>query len=157
MNAILASISSWFSGRKRKDGSGGLASEVAILCLLREDGDQSLIAEACRKFQWRVQFTSTVEQAQRLLARTDFQIVLLDRDLAGDDWREAMTRLGTPSGAWCILLVSKVFDDYLWNEVVRIGGYDVLAKPLRERDVTRALRLAWSYWMSANRPASKTR
>jgi len=42
-------------------------------------------------------------------------------------------------------------DDYLWNEVVRRGGYDVLSKPLREEDLMRAIKLAWAYWNSAAR------
>jgi hypothetical protein len=44
-----------------------------------------------------------------------------------------------------------VVDTYLWNEVVSKGGFDVLSKPLREDDVVRAVRLAWSYWNSATR------
>jgi len=51
----------------------------------------------------------------------------------------------------CVLLVSRVVDDYLWNEVVRRGGYDVLSKPLREEEVARAIKLAWAYWNSAAR------
>ena len=49
------------------------------------------------------------------------------------------------SGGACIVLISTVVDAYLWNEVVRNGGYEVLAKPLREEDVAKAVRLAWSY------------
>jgi len=49
------------------------------------------------------------------------------------------------------MLVSKVIDDYLWNEVVCYGGYEVLAKPVREGEVSRAVRLAWSYWSSATK------
>jgi FixJ family two-component response regulator len=48
-----------------------------------------------------------------------------------------------------VILTSRVVDDYLWQEVIRYGGYDVLSKPLREEDVVRSVRLAWSYWNSA--------
>jgi FixJ family two-component response regulator len=48
-----------------------------------------------------------------------------------------------------VILVSKVADDYLWNEVVRRGGHDLLVTPLREEDVVRAIRLGWSYWDSS--------
>ena len=47
------------------------------------------------------------------------------------------------------MLVSRVMDGYLWNEVVCNGGYDVLAKPLREDEVCRVVKLARSYWISA--------
>jgi hypothetical protein len=54
----------------------------------------------------------------------------------------------------CVILVSGVLDAYLWDEVVRTGGYDVLYKPLREDDVVRSVRLAWSYWNSAIKTAA---
>ena len=47
------------------------------------------------------------------------------------------------------MLVSKVIDDYLWSELVANGGYEVLRKPLREDEVFRSVRMAWSYWSSA--------
>jgi len=49
-------------------------------------------------------------------------------------------------------LVSKVADEYLWNEIVRRGGYDILSKPLQEDEVVRAIKLARSYWSSTSLP-----
>jgi hypothetical protein len=54
----------------------------------------------------------------------------------------------------CIMLVSKVIDDYLWNELVSNGGYEVLRKPLREEEVSRAVKMAWTYWSSAMKRAA---
>lgn len=54
------------------------------------------------------------------------------------------------------MLASKVIDDYLWNELVSCGGYEVMGKPLREDEVSRAVRMAWSYWSSAAKRASST-
>jgi len=152
---IMAVISGFL--RKWTGKTAPAAKGVAILCLLSEAADRSLISETSRRNGWNVSLAGDLEQAQRLLARTDFQIVLFDRDMAGEGWRQAITRLVMSSGAPSILLISKVFDDYLWNEVVRNGGYDVLTKPLQERDVARAVKLAWSYWMSANRRALSPR
>jgi CheY-like chemotaxis protein len=148
VHPILAAIFKLLDRRKSRIAPD--RAPVTILCLLGEENDQRVIEELCRDRAWSVLFARDLEEAQRLLERTEFQILLLDRDLTGDRWREAMTRLVTPSGALCILLVSKVFDDYLWNEVVRNGGYDVLPKPLRPPDVARAVKLAWSYWASGN-------
>lgn len=52
------------------------------------------------------------------------------------------------------MLISPVADDYLWNEVVSNGGYDVLAKPLRQQDVLRAVKFAWSYLNSTRQAAA---
>lgn len=37
-----------------------------------------------------------------------------------------------------VILISRVADEYLWNELFRIGGFDVLRKPLRADEVERA-------------------
>ena len=43
-------------------------------------------------------------------------------------------------------MTSPVNDGYLWGEVIRRGGYDVLAKPLEEDQTVRFVNLAWSLW-----------
>jgi FixJ family two-component response regulator len=65
--------------------------------------------------------------------------------------------LATASGGACVLLISTVADDNLWNEVVLNGGYDVLRKPLREADLLRAVKLAWSYWNGIRQIATMTK
>jgi hypothetical protein len=74
--------------------------------------------------------------------------MLFDRDIAGRDWRDFVAGFAAASSGVCIMLLSKVIDDNLWNDLVVNGGYEVLRKPLREDEVTRVVRMAWSYWSS---------
>ncbi len=87
-----------------------------------------------------------MQAASRLKA----PVILCDRDLPGADWREAVQVLATSSRGACVILLSSVLDDYLRDEVGRKGGHDVLSKPLREDDVVRAVKLAWTYWNSTS-------
>jgi len=98
-------------------------------------------------------FAETCNEARAAVDRLRAPVILCDRDLPGEDWREVVEILARPPQRTCIILISKVVDDYLWNEAVKRGGHDVLPKPLREEDVVRAVRLAWSYWNSARRRA----
>jgi FixJ family two-component response regulator len=125
-------------------------AQIRVLCLLADPRDRTVVDDVCQKNAWNVHFAAQVDE-DRLLRPN---IILLDRDLTESGWRESMIALAESSPGACIMLASQVMDGYLWNEVVRHGGYDVLAKPLREPDVSRALRLAWSYWSSANPPRS---
>ena len=69
-----------------------------------------------------------------------------DTDLvAGLDWRDVLATLAASRPDCSVILTSPVNDEYLWEEVVRRGGYDVLAKPLQEDQTVRAVNLAWSY------------
>ena len=80
-------------------------------------------------------------------------VILCDRDLPGNGWRGMVEGLASSPHRACVILVSAVVDTYLWNEVVRTGGFDVLSKPIRDDDVARAVRLAWSYWNAATKPS----
>jgi len=82
-------------------------------------------------------------------------VILCDRDLPETNWREAVRSLAALPHRPVVILLSKVADEYLWNEVFRIGGFDILARPLRTEEVRRAVGLALSYWRSEAATAVK--
>lgn len=132
----------WRLIRKPRETSG----EISLLCLLADDCDRAMIAGVCRKNGWKVSFATQADEARHAARRLKPHIILFDRALAEADWRDVIARLGESCPGTCILLASTVIDGYLWNEVVRHGGYEVLRKPLHAPDVSRAVRLAWAYW-----------
>jgi DNA-binding response OmpR family regulator len=138
----------------RKPKEACAKTPVTVVCFLSEDQDRSLMTDLCRRQRWAVFFAATRQQADRALQELKPQIMLFDRDLAGQGWREFVTSFAAASGGICIMLVSKVIDDYLWNELVSNGGYEVLRKPLREEEVSRAVKMAWTYWSSAVKRAA---
>lgn len=147
----------WGSGETHPRREGGSISIVSVLCLLAEEQDRSLISDLSQRNRWEAFFATTREEAVRVLPTLKPQIIFFDRDLAGQDWRGFVTGFAAASGRACIMLVSKVIDDYLWNELVSNGGYEVLRKPLREDEVFRAVRMAWSYWSSAAKRVSSSK
>jgi DNA-binding NtrC family response regulator len=130
---------------------------IRVVALLAEDNDRSVIYDICQKNHWEVFFAETVEEVQHRVNKLSPQIVLFDRDMAGASWRTDMSSIGSLSTGPCVMLVSRVMDGYLWNEVVCNGGYDVLAKPLREDEVCRVVKLARCYWVSAQKSPAASR
>jgi len=100
-----------------------------------------------------MRFASSIDEARTSSEANQPQIILVDRDLEVLDWRNAVSSLAARGGP-CVLLVSRVVDDLLRNEVVNNGGYEVLRKPLIEEDVERNVKLAWSYWNGIRRTAT---
>ena len=78
-------------------------------------------------------------------------IVMLDRDLASPDWRPVVRQFASHPNCACVILASRVIDDYLWEEVIIHGGYDVLVKPFQERELIHTLEFAWS--VTKSRPS----
>ena len=127
---------------------------LAIIGLVTSDEDRRLLAGICNRNGWYLLYADTCEEARAALDKLKAPVILCDRDLPGKGWRETVEGLASSPHRACIILVSGVLDAYLWDEVVRTGGYDVLYKPLREDDVVRSVRLAWSYWNSAKKTAA---
>ncbi len=124
---------------------------ITVIGLAIRDEDRRVLAGSSSRSHWNVLFTDTCDEARAAVDQLGAPVILCDRDLPGEDWRDVVEVLSSSPHRTCVILISKVVDDYLWNETVKRGGHDVLPKPLREEDVVRAVRLAWSYWNSARR------
>jgi DNA-binding response OmpR family regulator len=125
-------------------------TRVAVVALLRDQPDRKLLDSICHEHDWVVHFAESCQGAAEAAKELEAPIILCDRDLPGTEWRPAVQTLAaSPSGA-CVILISSVLDEYLRSEVGLMNGYDVLAKPLREDDVVRAIKLAWAYWKQCN-------
>lgn len=130
------------------------AARVIIVALVIEAQDRILLASIGRGHHWDMHFADTAQAALAAANELSAPIILYDRDLPGTEWRNVVQTLASSPHSACVILISKVSDDYLWNEVARTGGYDVLPKPLQEADVVRAVKLASSYWNSTIRAAT---
>jgi hypothetical protein len=147
MHSLLTAVSDIFRKRELRP---------TIVSLLAER-DQAIVLGLAGRSHWDIFFAANCSDALARAGKVKAQILFIDRDLAGVDWRETMSAFASLSNGICIVLVSRVIDAYLWNEVIRHGGYEVLPKPLREEDVLRAVALAWSYWNSSARSSSINR
>jgi FixJ family two-component response regulator len=131
-------------------------SRLEIVGLVADEQDRRLLAGLGSRNHWSVTFADNFETAQSLSVQLRASAILCDRDVPGREWWEVVEDLSQSRHRPCVLLVSRVVDDYLWNEVARRGGYDVLSKPLREEELARAIKLAWAYWNSAARRRAHT-
>jgi CheY-like chemotaxis protein len=115
---------------------------LRILILSMSLDDRLLIEQMAKEQEWILRFTHSPEEGFTLAEQNHFEVVLCDRNQHGYPWREVVDRLATISPQSCILLVSPVTEDYLWRDVLQLGGYDVLTRPLREPAVQHAVNAA---------------
>ena len=121
-------------------------ARVPVVALILDEEDRSVLAKASAGQTWDVHFAESYDQTSDIAKRLAAPVILLDRDWPGMEWKKAVESLAALRHRACVVLVSGVADTYLWQEVVRQDGYDILAKPLRPLDVSRVIRLALSYW-----------
>jgi hypothetical protein len=127
----------------------GRVGGITMVALITNHLDRELLSRLAREHRWVLHFAGNCGEAWNALNESKAPIVLCDRELPATEWRDVIQMMTSSEHRAYALLVSKVSDDYLWNEVIRRGGHDLLATPLQEEDVLRAIRLGWSYWNSS--------
>ncbi len=130
----------------RNAGSAATPGRVPIVALLAGEDDRGVLAHVSAGEPWDVHFTASFEAARDAAHRFGAPVVVLDRDWPGAEWRTVVHELARASQRTCVILVSGVADEYLCQELIRSGGYDVLAKPLHAAALARVVKLALSYW-----------
>jgi DNA-binding NtrC family response regulator len=118
---------------------------IPVLAIACQDLERKSLSAFSVRGQWNLVLTESCEEALEALKKMRAAVILCDRDLPGLDWRDALEKLSAARPDCPIVLTSSVNDEYLWDEVIHKGGYDVLSKPLQEDLTVRAVNLAWSY------------
>jgi DNA-binding NtrC family response regulator len=102
--------------------------------------DQGRLSEIAQSASWELVLRPTLEEGVTLLRTNEhFIVVVLDRDLPGVVWRQAISTLAALVPGARVMLASSVNDDMLWQGVIEEGGYDVLSKPFRSDQVLRSI------------------
>jgi FixJ family two-component response regulator len=128
-------------------------SRIPVVALVANEQDRQLLARVSSLEPLEMHFVASRDEASSLANELTAPVILLDRDWPGTEWRVMVQNLAASPHQACVVLVSALADDHLWQELVRQGGYDILVKPLREEDVNRVIKLAVSYWISITRTA----
>ncbi|HEY4361123.1 MAG TPA: response regulator [Bryobacteraceae bacterium] len=132
---------------------GTASPGIPVVAMVVNQPDRNVLTAVGTQEPFAIRFAESYEEACSLARQLSAPVILVDRDWPGSDWRGAVETFAALPHAACVILVSGVADDYLWQELIRRGGYDVLGKPLRREDVARVLKLALSYWQASTNPA----
>jgi len=82
-------------------------------------------------------------------------VVVCERDLADCDWKDVLEVTASLPNPPPVIVTSRLADEYLWAEVLNLGGFDVLAKPLDRHEVSRVLNYAWEHWANQAYPTER--
>jgi len=72
--------------------------------------------------------------------------VLCSSSLPDGDWRMLLGTMQAMPDPPRLIVLSRLADERLWAEVLNLGGHDVLAVPLGEKELEWALNMAWLGW-----------
>lgn len=96
-------------------------------------------------YDWRIGRALSADEARALISAQPTPIVIYDSDSNGGNWRGAFKSMSDLPAHPCVLLASRVADDYLLQEVVRNHGYDLFPKSAPSEKLIHCLKFAWSW------------
>ena len=126
---------------------------VSAVAIGEFGADRLLLHDVFAKPGWRLFEARDRRHAMRLLESTPVQVVIADDELPNWKWKRILTDLRRLAHPPELIVTSRTADDYLWAEVLNIGGYDVLPQPLARDEVERVIAAAWRHY---SRPAPKS-
>lgn len=128
------------TGRTQPSGE-----RIKLVAITQDPDDAAKLRQIASSCGWRISIVDSSSAAVVSLADQPTPLVICDRDLSGEAWRDVLAKIAALPLAVCVLLASSVVDDYLWNDVIRHHGYDVVAKPYQLEELHRVVAFAWSW------------
>ncbi len=124
-------------------------ARATLLIAGLEEEDRQTLARAANRFGCDLIGAGTVREAIRLVRDRVIRVIVCSRDLPDGDWQQLLGLSAICKPPAKVIVVSRLADNRLWSEVLNLGGYDLLAAPLDEREVSYVLDSAFRISYSA--------
>ena len=112
---------------------------VSALLVGEFGADFPLVRAVFRKCGWRLFEALDRKCALRHLRRSAVQVVIADSAIDGWNWKQVLDDTRRTAPAPQLVVASREADDYLWSEVLNLGGYDVLPRPFERDELERVV------------------
>lgn len=116
---------------------------VEVLSISGLEADHDFLRRLFGRSKWNLVAARSCVEGLRLLRRNPLRVIVCERDLPDGRWRDLWDSLASLSSRPPLIVTSLHADNCLWAEVLNLGGYDVLAKPLAAQEVLRVVTAAW--------------
>jgi DNA-binding response OmpR family regulator len=117
-----------------------------VLAICPGAQDRALMREILGRNCMKLYQAATGREGAEFLWRHLPQVVICEARLPDADWKEVLGQTAQLRDGPRLIVISSQADDSLWAEVLNLGGYDLLPKPLVPEEVARVAGLAWQNW-----------
>ena len=78
-----------------------------------------------------------------LLRCNPVRVVMTERDLPLGNWKDVLAAIQQLPQIPMLIVTARLADEYLWAEVLNLGGYDVLSQPFQVAELLWVFGNAW--------------
>ncbi|MGD0498717.1 MAG: hypothetical protein ABSC23_09815 [Bryobacteraceae bacterium] len=112
---------------------------VTALLVGEYGNDRLLMRDIFHNLGWRLMEAPARREAMNCLRRNPVQVVLAESEVPHWGWKKILGDLRGLARPPQLIVTSRSADECLWSEVLNLGAYDVLARPLARDEVERVI------------------
>lgn len=103
---------------------------ITVLAVVLETNDRAQIERVSLDRKWNLQFAATFQEARAALREGTVDVVISDSHIGEEhSWRDLLNAMRDITEPAALIVADRQADETLWVEVLKEGGFDVLAKP----------------------------
>jgi DNA-binding NtrC family response regulator len=119
---------------------------VTVLLVSPFDEDHLNLRSITRHSNLQPHSARSQAEALEFLQENLTPVVISECDLPDGTWRDLLSEFARMQCAPLLVVTSRFADEHLWSEVLNLGAYNVLAKPLSTKEVFHVVGLAAQSW-----------
>lgn len=123
-------------------------ANVNLLLISPFEKDSGDLREILGHSRWLQRDAHTKLEALEFLRHNLTPIVICESELPDGTWQDVLSELAALEPQPALVVTSRLADDALWAEVLHLGGFNVLSKPLNLNEVMHVVSYAWMLWKS---------
>jgi DNA-binding NtrC family response regulator len=132
-------------------------NRTTVLAIVPNEEDYRPLEEMFAHSNWTVHRVRTRMEALDCLRACDYPVVLCEVELPDGWWRDVLSDVDRMADHPLLIVTAPHGDTRLWAEVLNLGGFDVLEKPLNRTEVFTVVSFAWHQWHRRSRAAKHAR
>jgi DNA-binding response OmpR family regulator len=114
-----------------------------VLCVTANTDQSEALNRIFAHTNWMITPVESIGRAMECLRSKKIPVVLCDATLPDGSWRELLEQIRLLEQPPEVIVFSSRADEWLWADVLEMGGYDVLECPFDVPEVYRVISLAW--------------
>jgi DNA-binding response OmpR family regulator len=119
---------------------------VNVLLISPFEKDSSDLCEILGQSGWQQHDARTKREALEFLRDNPTPIVICESELADGTWKDVLSEIAALESPPALVVTSRLADDALWAEVLHLGGFNVLSKPLDTKEVMHVVSYGGMLW-----------
>jgi len=116
--------------------------KITILTVSPDAEDGKSLEELLQPERCHVQLARSCREALNRIREFAPTVIACEKELPDGSWKDLFSLMHGLDDRPPMIVMSRNADERLWAEVLNLGGYDVLAKPLERKEVSRVVAMA---------------